>query len=1177
MSNALDASSAPMTNRSRVRGVLVGVLLGVCAVALTSRAAFLSSRTGDDEAPSQPESLPSSRGDFNGDAKADIFWRNVSTAAVEEWLMNGLSAPTTGPVVLPPGINPPPANWKVQAIGDFDGAGKADVLWRNQTSGANVLWTMNGLSRESAGALATEPDLMWAVRGVADFDGDNKVDILWYHETAGTLGLWLAGTTWAPISPPPGLAWTFQAVGDLSGDGKADIVWRHSLSANVVVWLMNGATRVTGGFLPAPGLTQALQGVGDFNGDGRDDLLWRDELNGTVELWTTAVGGLSVSSVDTVSTLDLGWKFQRIGDYNGDARADILWRNSTSGSMVVWLMNGPSRTGGSVGTRSDANWQVQGGFNWYFGSLGAPAVSPASGTLFVSQLTVTLTAAAGATIRYTTDGSEPTATSPRYTAPFPVTNTVTVKAKAFRQGWDDSPTSTATYTRQAATPVLSPGTGTYTNQAVVQISGESDTEIRYTASTAGAPADPTQASSLYAGPLLVDRGTTVKARAFRSGWAPSAVATATYAIQLGAPRLSPGSGTYAWDALITVTAPTPGSVLHHSTSGQDPTEDDPTICSGCTLRNPGATLKVKAWKAGTTPSPVASASYDFVRSGRGTVLLVYGGQTGIPANVVARLQRLGFVVDPIQASNVVRNDAGGKALVVIASGQNLGATLKTVTTPILVWEAAVYDDMALTNTTTSANVVAGQTKINVAASDHPASGGVGGVVTVASGSGMAVSWGDPGARARVVARAVAPGQSHNAKPVMFAYEVGDPLYDGTRAEGRRLGFFGIDSVNTTPAGWALFDSAVNWLVTPTPLALVVTGSTINASDGAMIDRLIYLGYLPQIYALGAPDTPPGLPPLPQVEASYKLVVVSSTMDYSNPAYHVDGYLSLHVPMVVWEPAAFADLGMIGSQAFQHGEWGSQHELNIQVPSDPVVAPLAAGLTGIVDPLSPLNPPYPDPPNPPPSPTLGNFVWARPPAGRGTQVALLTTVPAGDPPAAGIFAYDTGQPMFQSAVAPARRVGFFLGDGTATQLNELGWKLFDAAVNWAIDRGRDTDGDGLTDLDEIRYGTDPNNPDTNDDGITDGAAIRMGISATNPDMDGDGLTNGQERHQYRTDPFRADTDGDTCLDNPNHPTRPDKFPLDPALPVDRVTCSLSDPNSTPPIITLTEPLSAILVP
>lgn len=1176
MSKAFDAAGAPRADRSRARRGLGGTLLAVCMLALTAGAAFLGPQADvAPEAPSQVGSLPSSRGDFNGDAKADLFWRNVSTTAVEEWLLNGLSAPTTGPVVLPPGINPPPVNWKVQGIGDFDGAGKADVLWRNQSSGASVLWTMNGFSRESVAALATESDLMWAVRGVADFDGDNKVDILWYHETLGTLGLWLGGTTWAPISPPPGQVWNFQAVGDLNGDGKSDIVWRHSLSANVVVWLMNGATRITGGFLPAPGLTQALQGVGDFNGDGRDDLLWRDELNGTVELWTTAAGGLGVSSVDTVSTLDLGWSFQRIGDYDGDGKADVLWRNSTSGNMVVWLMNGPNRTGGgSVGTRSDANWQVQGGFNWYFGSLAAPTVSPASGTLFVSQLTVSLAATTGATIRYTTDGSEPTATSPRYTAAFPVTNTVTVKARAFRQGWDDSPTTSATYTRQAATPVLSPGTGTYTNQVVVQISSETDTEVRYTASTTGTPADPTPTSSLYAGPLLVDRGTTVKARAFRSGWAWSGVASATYGIQLGAPTLSPPSGQYAWDAQITVTAPTPGTTLHYTTGGAAPTESDPTICSGCTLRNPAATLKVGAWKPGTTPSPVASATYDFIRTGRGTVLLVYGSGAGVPAHVVTRLTKLGFVVEAKAANTVVRNDAGGKALVVIASGLNLGATLKTVTTPILIWEASLYDDMGLTGTTTG--VATGQTKIVVTASDHPAAGGVGGQVTVANPPGMSVSWGDPGPRARVVARAVAPGQAHDHKPVMFAYEAGDPLFDGTRAEGRRLGFLGVDPTQpaslTTPAGWALFDSAVNWLTTPVPLVLVITGATINPSDAAVIDRLIYLGYPPQIYSLGAPDMPPGPPGAPTVESSYRLVVASSTIDYSVPAYHLDGYLNLHTPMVVWEHAAYEDLAMIGHQNFQRGTVDGQHELTVLTPAHP----LAAGLSGTIDPLSPLNPPYPDPPNLPPPPTTGWFSWARPPAW-ATQVARLTTDPDGGGLPTGIFAYDTGQNMFGGAVAPARRVGLFLTDNLAVSMNELGWKLFDAAVNWAIDRDRDTDGDGLTDLEELQYGTDPNNPDTNDDGITDGAAIHMGISATNPDMDGDGLTNGQERHQYHTDPFRADTDGDSCLDNPNHPTRPDRFPLDPALPVDRVNCSLSDPNSTPPIITLTEPLSAILVP
>jgi hypothetical protein len=55
---------------------------------------------------------------------------------------------------------------------------------------------------------------------------------------------------------------------------------------------------------------------------------------------------------------------------------------------------------------------------------------------------------------------------------------------------------------------------------------------------------------------------------------------------------------------------------------------------------------------------------------------------------------------------------------------------------------------------------------------------------------------------------------------------------------------------------------------------------------------------------------------------------------------------------------------------------------------------------------------------------------------------------------------------------------------------------------------DTDGDGLSDWDEISvYKTDPNRADT----------------------DGDGLTDGQEVMTYKTDPTRADTDGDGVID------------------------------------------------
>ncbi|MCI0410484.1 MAG: thrombospondin type 3 repeat-containing protein, partial [Acidobacteria bacterium] len=113
---------------------------------------------------------------------------------------------------------------------------------------------------------------------------------------------------------------------------------------------------------------------------------------------------------------------------------------------------------------------------------------------------------------------------------------------------------------------------------------------------------------------------------------------------------------------------------------------------------------------------------------------------------------------------------------------------------------------------------------------------------------------------------------------------------------------------------------------------------------------------------------------------------------------------------------------------------------------------------------------------------------------------------------------------------------------------------------------DPDGDGLTNAEERALGTDPYNKDTNGDGITDGAAVASGKSPTNPDMDADGVINTVEIGNG-TDPFNPDTDGDTYTDGV------DAFPLDPT----RWNAPAPTPgDTTPPVITLTEPTNATLI-
>ncbi len=75
---------------------------------------------------------------------------------------------------------------------------------------------------------------------------------------------------------------------------------------------------------------------------------------------------------------------------------------------------------------------------------------------------------------------------------------------------------------------------------------------------------------------------------------------------------------------------------------------------------------------------------------------------------------------------------------------------------------------------------------------------------------------------------------------------------------------------------------------------------------------------------------------------------------------------------------------------------------------------------------------------------------------------------------------------------------------------------------------DTDGDGLTNLQEYQLGTDPRNPDTDGDGIPDGMEVQLGTNPLDPDTDHDGLSDGQEL-KLGTNPLNPDTDGDGIPD------------------------------------------------
>ena len=79
------------------------------------------------------------------------------------------------------------------------------------------------------------------------------------------------------------------------------------------------------------------------------------------------------------------------------------------------------------------------------GKCSTPAFSPVAGTYEGTQ-NVTITSTEGATIYFTTDGSNPTTSSNSYSAPISVSTDMTIKAYAVKSGWSDSEIGEASYT-----------------------------------------------------------------------------------------------------------------------------------------------------------------------------------------------------------------------------------------------------------------------------------------------------------------------------------------------------------------------------------------------------------------------------------------------------------------------------------------------------------------------------------------------------------------------------------------------------------------------------------------------------------------------------------------------------------------------------------------------------------
>ena len=316
----------------------------------------------------QAQFIQDVRNDFNRDGRSDVLWRN-DNGSFTTWLAqaNGGFASNDANSLF----NAIPNVWRIVGTGDFNGDGRDDVVWR-RNDGAFTEWLAQpngGFASNDANAWELVPT-SWRVDGVGDFNADGRDDLIWRNDN-GTFTTWLGQSDGGFVSNDVNSArvlptsWQVVATGDFNGDGRDDIAWRRS-DGTFTDWLAGGNGSFTSNDVNAwrtdiPN-SWRIAGTGDFNGDDRDDLVWL-RADGAFTTWLAKPNGGFVSNdANSWAIIPNSWQIVETGDYNGDGRDDILWRNS-NGALTNWLAHG----NGSF-TSNDFNalaviptaWHVQG-------------------------------------------------------------------------------------------------------------------------------------------------------------------------------------------------------------------------------------------------------------------------------------------------------------------------------------------------------------------------------------------------------------------------------------------------------------------------------------------------------------------------------------------------------------------------------------------------------------------------------------------------------------------------------------------------------------------------------------------------------------------------------------------------------------------------------------------------
>lgn len=216
--------------------------------------------------------------DMNVDGKADIVLvGNVTVNGVKGAYIGYYDGGDTSKWVnIGYLTNMDDINWNVKVANITGARGTTSIIWHDQERGVLGVWT-DGTDNwtQIKGGFSGD----WVLKGAGDFNGDGKAEILFdyqgtFYTTDINGNLTNLGTGFGSAQ-----GWEFAAIGDFSCDGQDDMILFNKENG-LVVKLEDGLTKSWKKLGQLDADDWFVVGAGDYNGDKKDDLLVRQKSTG---------------------------------------------------------------------------------------------------------------------------------------------------------------------------------------------------------------------------------------------------------------------------------------------------------------------------------------------------------------------------------------------------------------------------------------------------------------------------------------------------------------------------------------------------------------------------------------------------------------------------------------------------------------------------------------------------------------------------------------------------------------------------------------------------------------------------------------------------------------------------------------------------------------------------------